>query len=52
MNIYGSLMDIFDQKKQRHLCRKQCASPSPKGVYLWTFKNLIHEHLWLIDEHF
>ena len=23
MNIYGSLMDIFDQKKQRHLCRKK-----------------------------
>ena len=22
MNIYGSLMDIFDPQKQRHLCRK------------------------------
>ena len=34
MNIYGSLMDIFDEKKQRHLCRNIAsrASPTPKGV--------------------
>ncbi len=48
MNIYGSLMDIYDQKnknifdpkKQKHLCRNiaSCASPTPKGVYLWTCK--------------
>ena len=29
-----------------------CASPTPKGVYLWTFKKLIYEHLWLIDGYF
>ena len=29
-----------------------CASPTPKGVYLWIFKKLIYEHLWLIDGHF
>ena len=29
-----------------------CASPTPKGGYLWTFKKIIHEHLWLIDGHF
>ena len=28
-----------------------CASLTPKGVYLWTFKKIIHEHLWLIDGH-
>ena len=22
MNIYGSLMDIYDEKNKRHLCRK------------------------------
>ena len=34
MNIYGSLMDIFDEKEQRHLCRNNAsrASPTPKGV--------------------
>ena len=26
-------------------------SPTPKGVYLWTFKKIIYEHLWLIDGH-
>ena len=53
MNIYGSLMDIYDPPK-KHLCRNidSCASPTPKGVYLWTFKKIIHEHLWLIDGHF
>ncbi len=25
---------------------------TPKGGYLWTFKKIIHEHLWLIDGHF
>ena len=34
--IYGSLMDIYDQKKINNASR---ASPTPKGVYLWTFKN-------------
>ena len=43
MNIYGSLMDIFDQKN--------------KDIYVeniasCAFKKLIHEHLWLIDGHF
>ena len=39
MNIYGSLMDIFDEKKTKTFMSKQCGSPTPKGVYLWTFKN-------------
>ena len=51
MNIYDSLMDIFDPKKQKHLCRNiaSCASPTPKGVIyghsknnLWTFMT----HWW------
>ena len=62
MNIYGSLMDIYDEKKQRHLCRKKTKTfmskhcfmrqPNPERGYLWTFKKIIHEHLWLIDGHF
>ena len=53
MNIYGSLMDIFDEKNKRHFCRNiaSCASP-PKGVIYGYSKKIIHEHLWLIDEHF
>ena len=38
-------MDIYDLKNI------SCASQTPKGGYLWTFKKIIHEHLWLIDEH-
>ncbi len=54
MGICGSLMDIFDPKKQKHLCRNiaSCASPTPKGVIYGISKKLIHEHLWLIDGHF
>ena len=62
MNIYGSLMDIYDEKKQRHLCRKKqrrlcrniasCASPTPKGVIYGHSKKIIYEHLWIIDGHF
>ena len=26
--------------------------PNPERGYLWIFKKIIHEHLWLIDEHF
>ena len=29
-----------------------CASPTPKGVIYENSKTIIHEHLWLIDEHF
>ena len=38
MNIYDSLMDIFDEKN-KDIYVKTCASPTPKGFYLWTFKN-------------
>ena len=48
MNIYGSLMDIYDEKKQRHFCRKKqktflskhyfMRKPNPERGYLWTFK--------------
>ena len=49
MNIYGSLMDIFDEKTTPAYFTRQL---NPKRGYLWTFKKIIHEHLWLIDEHF
>ena len=53
MNIYGSLMNIYDEKKQRHLCRNNAsrASPTPEGVIFGNSKKIIYEHLWLIDEH-
>ncbi len=51
MNIYGSLMDIFDQKTKTFLTKKQCASPTPKGVIYENSKIIIHEYLWLIDGH-
>ena len=50
MNIYGSLMDIFDEKTPPHSI--SCASPTPKGVIYGHSKIIIHEHLWLIDGHF
>ena len=48
MNIYGSLMDIFDEKTTPAYFTRQL---NPKRGYLWTFKKIIHEHLWLIDGH-
>ena len=38
MNIFGSLMDIFDQKKQRHLCRKK-----KKDIYVERNKDIYVE---------
>ena len=38
-------MDIYDLK---NISR---ASLTPKGVYLWKFKKIIYENLWLIDGH-
>ena len=26
--------------------------PTPERGYLWTFKKIFYEHLWLIDGHF
>ncbi len=52
MNIYGSLMDIFDEKKTKTFMSKQCASPTPKGVIHGHSKIIIHEHLCLIYGHF
>ena len=36
MNIYGSLMNIYDEKEQRYLCRNNAsrASLTPLGVKL------------------
>ena len=53
INIYGSLMDIYDEKKQRHFCRNIAsrASQTPKGVIYGHSKKIIYEHLWLIDGH-
>ena len=50
MDIYGSLMDIFDYKNTTpsYFMRQ----PNPERGYLWTFKIIIYEHLWLIDGHF
>ena len=37
MNIYGSLMDIFDEKNTTpYYFMRQ---PNPERGYLWTFKN-------------
>ena len=62
MNIYGSLMDIYDEKNKdifveknkRHFCRNIAsrASQTPKGVIYGHSKKIIYEHLWLIDGHF
>ena len=60
MNIYGSLMDIYDEKNkdvydegQKTFLSKHCfmRQPNPERGYLWTFKKIIYEHLWLIDGH-
>ena len=61
MNIYGSLMDIYDEKNKdifveknkRHFCRNIAsrASQTPKGVIYGHSKKIIYEHLWLIDGH-
>ena len=53
MNIYGSLMDIYDEKNKRHFCRNIAsrASQTPKGVIYGYSKKIIYEHLWLIDGH-
>ena len=48
MNICGSLMDIYDEKATPSYFMRQ---PNPKRGYLWTFKKIIHKHLWLIDGH-
>ena len=29
----------------------QILNTLPERGYLWKFKKIIHEHLWLIDEH-
>ena len=54
MYIYGSLMDIYDEKKQKTFLSKHCfmRQPNPGRGYLWIFKKIIYEHLWLIDGHF
>ena len=36
MNIYGSLMDIFDKKNIPSYFMRQ---PNPERGYLWKFKN-------------
>ena len=51
MNIYDSLMDIFDEKKQRHLCQNNASAQPRKGFIYGHSKIIIHEHLWLIDGH-
>ena len=40
----------FWLKEQKHLCRNiaSCASPTPKGVYLWTFKK---DNSWTFMAH-
>ena len=47
MNIYDSLMDIFDQKKQRHLCRKKTFYDEKTKYYYITlpFNMVILAHL-------
>ena len=39
MNIYGSLMDICDEKKQRHLCRNTKTLLTQKHKNIFDEKN-------------
>ena len=51
MNIYDSLMDIFDEKTKTFMSKHAPAQPR-KGFIYGHSKIIIHEHLWLIDGHF
>ena len=44
----------FLTKKTKTFMSKHCfmRQPNPERGYLWTFKKIIYEHLWLIDGHF
>ena len=44
----------FLTKKTKTFLSKHCfmRQPNPERGYLWTFKKIIYEHLWLIDGHF
>ena len=65
MNIHGSLMTIFDQKKNSFMAiydHYQARSANTFiNIYLWLFHEhflpkakVIHDkkNLWLIDDHF
>ena len=54
MNIYGSLMDIFDEKNKDIFVETLLHAPAQprKGLFMDNSKIIIHEHLWLIDGHF
>ena len=54
MNIYGSLMDIFDEKNKDVYDDTKLHAPAktPKGVIYGHSKKIFYEHLWLIDGHF
>ncbi len=54
MNIYGSLMDIFDEKNKDIVVATLLHAPAQprKGVIYGNSKIIIYEHLWLIDGHF
>ncbi len=54
MNIYGSLMDIYDEKnKDVYVETLLHAQAKPrKGLFMDIQKKIIYEHLWLIDGHF
>ena len=53
MNIYGSLMDIFDPKNKNIYIATLLHAPAQprKGFIYGHSKKIIHEHLWLIDGH-
>ena len=54
MNIYDSLMDIFDQKNKNiyvETLLHTLAQPRKEFIY-GNSKIIIYEHLWLIDGHF
>ena len=44
----------FLTKKNKDIYVEHCfmRQPNPERVYLWTFKKINYEHLWLIDGHF
>ena len=53
MNIYGSLMDICDEKNKDIYVETLLHAPAQprKGFINGNSRIIIHEHLWLIYGH-
>ena len=55
-HLINSLLSLRSTRQKLHKLfflhiTKQCFTrqPNPERGYLWKFKKIIHEHLWLID---